>query len=132
MNRIYDLRFTIYDLNLKSKIVNRKSKINQQINMKDFILQLISNVYTQRISSTRFAYFATIILVIILILSCCFAIIFESLKADKIAFDYFTGIAEVILSAAALVICAGIPKTMSDRFQKNKVNRKSKIVNLKS
>ena len=90
--------------------------------MKDFFKQLISNVYTQRFSSTRFAYFAVIVLSIVIVLCCCFAIVWESLKSGRIVFDYFTGIAEVILAASALVICAGIPKTLSDKFQKNNEN----------
>jgi hypothetical protein len=45
---------------------------------------------------------------------------FDTLKEEKNTFDYFTGIAEVILAAAALVLCAGVPKALSDKFQKNK------------
>jgi hypothetical protein len=85
--------------------------------MKNFIIQLLSNNETQRVSSTRFAYFAIIILVILIIFTCCFVMFWDTLKQDKNTFDYFTGIAEVILAGAALVLCAGIPKALCDKFQ---------------
>jgi hypothetical protein len=88
--------------------------------MKDFLIQMLSNSSTQRVSSTRFAYFSIIILVIVLVLSCCFVMIFDVLKPERTMFDFFTGIAEVILAAAALVLCAGVPKALSDKFQNNK------------
>jgi len=90
--------------------------------MKDFIIQMLSNYETQRVSSTRFAYFAIIILVILIILTCCFVMLWDTLKQDKNSFDYFTGIAEVILAGAALVLSAGIPKSLSDKFQKKNNN----------
>jgi len=67
-------------------------------------------------STTRFAYFVIIIVAILIILSCCFVMIYDTLTPERTSFDYFTGIAQVILAAAALVLCAGVPKALTDRF----------------
>jgi len=83
----------------------------------EFLLNLISR--DTRESSTRFAYFAIIIAVLLVILACVFVIILDSLKPAKVSFDFFTGIAEIIFACAGLVIAAGIPKALTD-FSKKK------------
>ena len=86
--------------------------------MKEFFKEMLSSTLTGRISSTRFAYITIIVLVILIIATCCFVMFWDTLKNEKNTFDYFSGIAEVILASAALVLCAGIPKSVSDKFQK--------------
>jgi hypothetical protein len=84
----------------------------------EFWQEIIGNVYTQRRSNTRFVYVIILILVALIILSCCTAIILESIKTEKIALDYFSGISDVIYAVAILIICAGIPKVASDEVQR--------------
>jgi hypothetical protein len=50
--------------------------------------------------------------------------VYESIKTGKIAIDYFTGIAQVILASAILVIVVGTAKILSDKPQNN-TNQKS-------
>ena len=90
--------------------------------MKDFIINLISK--NSEMSCTRFIYFLINIVAVVLVLSCCFAIVYESIKTGKIAIDYFTGIAQVILASAILVIVVGTAKILSDK-PSNNTNQKS-------
>jgi bacteriorhodopsin len=84
-----------------------------------FIKEMLQNSATNRASNTRFAYFTIIICVILIVVTCCFVMWFDTIKEGKNTFDYFTGVAEVLLAAAALVLCAGIPKSLSDKWQNN-------------
>ena len=94
------------------------------MNAGELISSLLSNGNGKR-SSTRFAYFSIVIAAIVLVLCCCFAIVYYPLRSDKNTFENFAGIAEVILAAAALVLSAGVPKALSDKFQspKKQVNK---------
>ena len=86
--------------------------------MKDFIINLLSK--NTELSCTRFVYFLVNIIAAILVLSCSFAIVYESIKTGKIAIDYFTGIAQVILASAVLVLIVGTAKALSDKPNTNK------------
>jgi len=92
------------------------------MNTKEFIVNMLSS--TDKPSSTRFAYFAIIVLAIFVVLSCCFVMIYDTMKPDHTTFDFFTGIAEVIFASAVLVLCAGIPKAFSDKWKNNNNNEK--------
>jgi len=85
--------------------------------MKDFLTQLLNNALTNRISSTRFSYFVITLLAALLILACIVVMLADVCKEGKIQTDYFSGISQIILSAAVLILCAGIPKALCDKFQ---------------
>ena len=69
-----------------------------------------------KVSSTRFVYFAINVLAIIVILCCCFVMIVETLKPEKVSFNYFSGLAEIILACSGLVAFAGATKVFTDKY----------------
>ena len=93
--------------------------------MSGFVQDILSNGNGKK-SSTRFAYFGIIIISILLALCCGFVMVYEVLKPTPIAIDFFTGIAAVLGSVGVLIASAGLPKALSDKWQKkNKITDES-------
>jgi len=91
------------------------------MNTKEFILKLLGR--NTGVSSMRWVHFICMVLVVFLLLSCCFVMVYDTLKPERLSFDFFTGIAEVILACSALLLCTGMSKAFSDKWQFN--NKKS-------
>ena len=82
--------------------------------------ELITNTYTKRKSSMRAAYLIIIALAAIVVFACVVVMIVDVFKEGRITVDYFTGISQIILAAASLILAAGVPKSLSDKFQNRK------------
>ena len=71
-------------------------------------------------SSTRISLIIAVLLTITVVFTCCFVMIYDTIRSEQITIDYFTGIAAVIGSTSVLVGSAGMTKAYSDKFQNNK------------
>ena len=85
------------------------------VGIKEFLKKIISK--NSHISSTRVSLVITVLLTTIIIFTCCFVMIYNTIK-NGITIDYFYGIAAVISSTSVLVGSAGMTKAFSDKFQK--------------
>jgi hypothetical protein len=84
---------------------------------------MVTNPNTGQKSTSRVAYFTTIVLAALLIVSCIVVMIVDVFKEGKVQTDYFEGISKIVLAASALIFCSALPKSMSDKWQnKNKNN----------
>ena len=83
--------------------------------MKNFIRNLISKNSGE--SSTRISLIIAVLLTVIVVITCCFVMIYDTIKSEQITLDYFTGIAAVIGSTSVLIGSAGMTKAFSDKFQ---------------
>jgi len=82
-------------------------------------LQIFTNPNTGKKSSSRVSYFSVTVAVVVLVFCCCFVLVYDTRQHGKIDFDYFTGIAEVIVAGAMLLLAVGIPKTLDSKWGKN-------------
>ena len=91
----------------------------------NFFVEMLS--LKGKVSSTRFVYFMINIIAVIVVLCCCFVMIVESLKPEKISFDYFSGLSQIILACGSLVAFAGATKVFTDKMdnQSNNNNNES-------
>jgi len=80
--------------------------------------ELITNAYTKRKSSTRAAYLICIVLAVLIVFGVLTVMIIDTVKDGRICVDYFSGLSQILYIAPALILAAGIPKTLSDKFQK--------------
>jgi len=82
-------------------------------------------------SSTRFVYFLINIVSVIIVLICGFVMVVETLKPEKTNFDYFSGLAQIILACAGMICFAGATKVFTDKFdaQSESLNHDNEIRN---
>ena len=87
--------------------------------MKEFFAEILSNVYTQRRSSTRVALLISMVMAVLIILCCCYVLVVKDVS------DY-GGLSQIIYGAAGLVLIAGTTKVFSDKCQGDAFKEKEK------